>query len=109
MIYKKENNYLKQNNDKYMREKSSYTKELEKLHSQHKYEREQDKEINQNKIIQLENIVEKQKKQLSTIEGKAWDMVKKQQAITEKYKKELKETINYYEGIINGKASNDKF
>jgi chromosome segregation ATPase len=105
----KENNYLKQNNDKYMREKSSYTKELEKLHSQHKYEREQDKEINQNKIIQLENIVEKQKKQLSTIEGKAWDMVKKQQAITEKYKKELKETINYYEGIINGKASNDKF
>ena len=105
----KENNYLKQNNDKYMREKSSYTKELEKLHSQHKYEREQDKEINQNKIIQLENIVEKQKKQLSTIEGKAWDMVKKQQAITEKYKKELKEIINYYEGIINGKASNDKF
>ena len=105
----KENNYLKQNNDKYMREKSSYTKELEKLHSQHKYEREQDKEINQNKIMQLENIVEKQKKQLSTIEGKAWDMVKKQQAITEKYKKELKETINYYEGIINGKASNDKF
>ena len=105
----KENNYLKQNNDKYMREKSSYTKELEKLHSQHKYEREQDKEINQNKIIQLENIVEKQKKQLSTIEGKAWDMVKKQQAITEKYKKELKETINYYEGIINGKVSNDKF
>lgn len=53
--------------------------------------------------------MEKQKKQLSTIEGKAWDMVKKQQAITEKYKKELKETINYYEGIINGKASNDKF
>ena len=105
----KENNYLKQNNDKYMREKSSYTKELEKLHSQHKYEREQDKEINQNKIMQLENIVEKQKKQLSTIEGKAWDMVKKQQAITEKYKKELKETINYYEGIINGKVSNDKF
>jgi chromosome segregation ATPase len=105
----KEINDLRKNNDMYMREKSSHIKELEKLHSQHKYERDQDKEINQNKIIQMENIVEKQKKQLSTIETKAWEMIKKQQAITEKYKKELKDTINYYEGIINGKVSNDKF
>ena len=105
----RENNDLRRNNDMYMREKSSHTKKLEELHTQYKYERDQDKEINQNKIIQLENIVEKQKKQLSTIEGKAWDMIKKQQAITEKYKKELKDTISYYEGIINGKVSNDKF
>ena len=105
----RENNDLRRNNDMYMREKSAHTKKLEELHTQYKYERDQDKEINQNKIIQLENIVEKQKKQLSTIEGKAWDMIKKQQAITEKYKKELKDTISYYEGIINGKVSNDKF
>lgn len=105
----KDNNQLKKENDMYMREKSSHLKELERLHSKHEYEKKQDEEMNKNKIIKLENIVEKQKKQLSTIEAKAWDMIKKQQAITEKYKKELKDTINYYEGIINGKVSNDKF
>lgn len=104
-----ENIQLRRNNELYMREKSSHVKDLERLHSQHELEKKQNEEIYKNKTIQLENIVEKQKKQLSTIEGKAWDMIKKQQGITEKYKKELKDTINYYEGIINGKVSNDKF
>ena len=30
-------------------------------------------------------------------------MVKKQQKMTEKYKKELENTINHYENIINGR------
>ena len=48
-------------------------------------------------------MVEKQKKQLSLAEGKALDMIKKQQMLTEKYKKELQNAITHYENIINGK------
>ena len=96
---------LKKDNDIYLKQKSSHIKEIERLKEQFKTQIQQDKEVYDNRIIYLENIVEKQNKQLSLVEGKALDMVKKQQTLTEKYKKELQNTINYYENIINGRIT----
>ena len=59
----------------------------------------------ENKIYYLEDIKDKQAKKLSLMESKALEMIKSQQLLTEKYKKELKNTINYYEGIINNQSS----
>ena len=55
------------------------------------------------KAINLQNQVEKQKNQLKLMENKAFENLKKQQDLTEKYKKELNNTIKYYENIINGR------
>ena len=63
---------------------------------------EQEKEFYDNKIINLENIINNQKEKLSMAESKALEMVKKQQQITEKYKIELKNTINYYQNLYGG-------
>ena len=94
---------IKKIKDEESKKNSAYTEELERYRAQCKIRLEKEKEFYDNKIISLENTVEKQKNQLSLVEGKAFDMVKKQQLLTEKYKKELKNTITYYENIINGK------
>ena len=94
---------IKKSKDEESKKNSAYTEELERYRAQCKIRLEKEKEFYDNKIISLENTVEKQKNQLSLVEGKAFDMVKKQQLLTEKYKKELKNTITYYENIINGK------
>jgi hypothetical protein len=59
----------------------------------------------ENKIYYLEDIKDKQAKKLSLMESKALEMIKSQQLLTEKYKKELINTINYYEGLINNQSS----
>ena len=97
------NSELKKNNDEYIKKNASYSKEIERLQTQFKKRLAKDKEYNENKIIYLENMVEKQKTQLSLAEGKALDMVKKQQMLTEKYKKELQNAVSHYENIINGR------
>ena len=69
----------------------------------------------ENKIFYLEDIKDKQNKKLSLLENKAIEMVKSQQLITDKYKKELNNAVTYYEGIINnisskeGNISNNNF
>ena len=58
------------------------------------------KEDYENKIYYLEDINEEQKKKIALIEQKAMELVKDQQVISEKLKRELNNAINYYEGII---------
>ena len=55
----------------------------------------------ENKIFYLEDINDKQNKKITLIEQKAMEMVKGQQVISEKFKRELNNAINYYEGIIS--------
>ena len=55
----------------------------------------------ENKIFYLEDINDKQNKKITLIEQKAMEMVKGQQVISEKLKRELNNAINYYEGIIS--------
>ena len=93
---------MKKINDENIKKELANAKERDKFKSQYKKKLEKDKESNDNKIIYLENMVEKQKRQLSLAEGKALDMIKKQQMIIEKYKKELKNAVTRYENIING-------
>ena len=100
---KMENNELKKNIDSYKKQNSSYIEQINRLNATHKIRTEHDKEDYENQIIHLNNVIENQKKQLNSAEGKALDMVKKQQNLTEKYKKELQNTITYYENIINGR------
>ena len=97
------NSDLKNVNYEYLKKSNAYVNEIDRLKAQFKKQLEKEKEYNDNKIIYLENMVEKQKKQLSLAEGKALDMIKKQQMITEKYKKELQNAVTHYENIINGK------
>ena len=99
----RKNEKLKKDNDKYLKEESSYKEQIERIKVQSKTKIDQNKQVYDNKIINLEIMIEKQKKQLSLVEGKALEMVKKQQNLTEKYKKELQNTINNYENIINGR------
>ena len=99
---KEEINKLKQEKIFYTKENSSNIQEKERLIAFYETKINKMKEEYDNKIIYLENTSNWQKKQLSLVEGKAYDMVKKQQVLTEKYKKELYNTINHYEGIING-------
>ena len=100
---KMENNELKKNIDSYKKQNSSYIEQINRLNATNKIRMEHDKEDYENQIIHLNNVIENQKKQLNSAEGKALDMVKKQQNLTEKYKKELQNTITYYENIINGR------
>ena len=99
----RENADLKKNNDIYLKQNSAFIKDNEKIKQRFKTQLDQVKENYDNKVIYLENIIEKQKSQLSLAETKALDIVKKQQEITEKYKTELKNTINHYENIYGVK------
>ena len=100
---KRENIELKKNSDSYLKQNSAYVKDIERMRQHFNTEKEQEREIYQNQIINLENTVAKQKKQLSLAETKALDMVKKQQEISERYKTELRETIQYYENLYGAK------
>ena len=100
---KRQNEELRRKNDNLEKQNYAYINERERLKAQHKMRLEKDKEFYENKTIYLENEIQKKNKQLSLAEGKALDMVKKQQKMTEKYKKELENTINHYENIINGR------
>ena len=98
----RENSDLKKNGDIYLRQNSEYVKEIERIKKNYSIQMEQEKEFYDNKIINLENIINNQKEKLSMAESKALEMVKKQQQITEKYKIELKNTINYYQNLYGG-------
>ena len=100
---KRQNEELRRKSDNLEKQNYAYINERERLKAQHKMRLEKDKEFYENKTIYLENEIQKKNKQLSLAEGKALDMVKKQQKMTEKYKKELENTINHYENIINGR------
>ena len=64
------------------------------------------KEEYENKIFYLEDINDKKNKKIVMVEQKAMEMVKAQQVISEKFKRELNNAINYYEGIISNYQSN---
>ena len=64
------------------------------------------KEEYENKIFYLEDINDKQSKKITMVEQKAMEMVKAQQVISEKFKRELNNAINYYEGIISNYQGN---
>ena len=98
----RENSDLKKNGDIYLRQNSEYVKEIERIKKNYSIQMEQEKEFYDNKIINLENIINNQKEKVSMAESKALEMVKKQQQITEKYKIELKNTINYYQNLYGG-------
>ena len=98
----RENSDLKKNGDIYLRQNSEYVKEIERIKKNYSIQMEQEKEFYDNKIINLENIINNQKEKLSMAESKALEMVKKQQQITEKYKIELKNTIDYYQNLYGG-------
>ena len=100
---KKMNNDLEIKNNDYLQKNSECVKDMERLHAQYQLKLEKDKDFYENKAINLQNQVEKQKNQLKLMENKAFENLKKQQDLTEKYKKELNNTIKYYENIINGR------
>ena len=100
---KKMNDDLKIKNNDYLQKNSECIKDLERLNAQYQRKLEKDKDFYENKTINLQNEVEKQKIQLKIMQNTAFENLKKQQDITEKYKKELHNTIKYYENIINGR------
>ena len=100
---RRENLDLKKEKDIYYKKNTTYLEEINSLKANHNLRMDKDKEEYQNRIIYLENVINEQNNKLSLVEGKALDMVKKQQSITEKYKIELQNTISHYENIINGR------
>ena len=93
----------KKNSNIYIKHNSAYIKEIERIKQRFQIELEQIKENYDNKILYLENTIEKQKNQLSLTQNKDFDMVEKQKEITEKVKKELKDTIYYYDNFYGGR------
>lgn len=59
------------------------------------------------KIIRMENVINQQKEQLGLIEGRTYGMLKKQEKLTEKFKKEYFNTIDFYEAKIKEIQSED--
>ena len=59
------------------------------------------------KIIRMENVINQQKEQLGLIEGRTYGMLKKQEKLTEKFKKEYFNTIDFYEARIKEIQSED--
>ena len=105
-ITKNENNLKKQLN-KTKEKLFMYTKDNERLRSEIEFQDDlyeskikNMKEEYDLKIIRLENVINQQKEQLGLIEGRAFDMLKKQEKLTEKFKKEYFNTINFYEGKL---------
>ena len=94
---KKMNNDLNNKNNSYLQKNTDYVNELGRKNAQYEINLNKEKEFYENKIINLENEIEKYKN--NKLKNKAEEMVKKQQVIIEKYKNELKRNEN----IINGR------
>ena len=91
---------LKEEVSYYSKENENNIKEKERLNALNETKLKNLKDDYEMKIITLENTINYQKNQLATVEGKAFDMIKKQEGFTEKLKKEYTNTINYYENLI---------
>ena len=105
-ITKNENDLRKQLN-KIKEKLFMFNKDNERLRSE--IEKEKDlyeskignvKEEYDVKIIRMENVINQQKEQLGLIEGRTYGMLKKQEKLTEKFKKEYFNTIDFYEAKI---------
>ena len=97
-----ENSDLRKNSDVYLKQNAEYIKEIERIKKNFNAQMEQEKEFYDNRIINLENVINSQKEKLAMAGDSALNMVKRQQEITEKYKTELKNTINYYQNLFGG-------
>ena len=105
-ITKNENDLRKQLN-KIKEKLFMYTKDNERLRSEIELQNDlyqskigNVKEEYDLKIIRLENVINHQKEQLNLIEGRTYDMLKKQERLTEKFKKEYFNTIEFYEAKL---------
>lgn len=83
----KENETLSNDNEK---SRALYDAKLKNINEEHDI-----------KVITLENSIKYLKDKLTLFESKAYDMLKKQENLTEKYKKEYSKTIQYYENMIS--------
>ena len=84
----------------YMKSNEDNVKEKERLIAMYETKVKNLQEEHDIKIVTLENTINFQKDQLAMVEVKAFDMLKKQEGLTEKFKKEYFNTIEYYEGVI---------
>ena len=93
-------NKLKEENDMNETENKKIKDDKEQIIIDYEIKIKKLKEEYENKIYYWEDINDKQNKKINIIEQKAMEMVKAQQVISEKLKRELNNAINYYEGII---------
>ena len=97
---KHEYNKIKEEKDLNESEYNKIKNEKEQMMAYYEIKIKKMTEEYENKLFYLEDINDKQNKKITLIEQKAKEMVKAQQVISEKFKRELNNAINYYEGII---------
>lgn len=85
----------------YMKSNEDTLKEKERLIAMYELKLNNLKEESDIKVVTLENTINFQKEQLALVEVKAFDMLKKQEGLTDKFKQEYFKTIEYYENMIS--------
>lgn len=91
---------IKENLAFYTKENQAICKDRDTLIARYDTQIEHMKKEYEMKIIQLENTINYQKNKLETIEYKAFNMLKRQESLTEKFKEEYRNAIEYYENEI---------
>ena len=94
-------NKIKEQLSFYMKSNEDTLKEKERLIAMYELKLKNLKDENDIKVVTLENTINFQKEQLALVEVKAFDMLKKQEGLTDKFKKEYFKTIEYYENMIS--------
>lgn len=92
----------------YMKENETMRQDIGKIKAISDLKIQHLKEETDSRMITLENTVSFQKNQIELIEDKALEMLKKQEGLTDKFKIEYYNTIDYYDNILAEIEKNNK-
>lgn len=99
---------IRVSNTALLKEKEILEKELERNKSMNETKIKQITEKYEMKILVLENSIKYQQDQYNSSEDKAFDVLKKQEAITNKIREEYVKTVTYYENMLDNLIKDNK-
>jgi DNA repair exonuclease SbcCD ATPase subunit len=99
---------LRVNSTTLLKEKENLERELERNKSMNETKLKQVAEKYEMKVLVLENSIKYQQDQYNSSEDKAFDVLKKQEAITNKIREEYVKTVTYYENVVENLIKENK-
>ena len=99
---------LRVSNTALLKEKETLERDLERNKSMNETKIKQITEKYEMKILVLENSIKYQQDQYNSSEDKAFDVLKKQEAITNKIREEYVKTVTYYENVVDNLIKENK-
>ena len=99
---------VKINNTTLSKEKEGLEKEIERNKNMSETKNKQLTEKYEMKLLVLENTLKYQQDSYNSSEDKAFDVLKKQEAITNKIREEYVKTVTYYENVVDNLVRENK-